>query len=86
MTWLFNQMLRRRNIGRSGIRRSEKIYRKGCEDLWRSQMVDVSQPLSFAKNGPTDKQNSKVEGIIFILVIGRGQGKEVGAKKHTFGL
>lgn len=55
MTWLFSQMLRRRNIGRSGIRRSKKMYRKGCEDLWRSQLVDVSQPLSFAKNGPTDK-------------------------------
>lgn len=64
MTWLFSQMLRRRNIGRSGVTRSEKIYRNGCEDLWRSQLVDVSQPLSLAKNGPIDKQNSKMEGII----------------------
>ena len=62
-------MLRRRNIGRSGIIRSEKeayeqVYRNGCEHLWSSHaLVDATQFLSLAKNGPKDKENSKGTGI-----------------------
>lgn len=58
MTWLFSQMLGRRNIGRPEIRRPEIQENEGGE-LRTSQLVDVSQPLSLAMNGTQNRQTEQ---------------------------